>query len=172
MFRVESPVEVIDYNPTWARTFEEVRARVERCLSSLAGRIEHVGSTAVPGLAAKPIVDIDVLLAADGTLREAIARLGNVGYRYEGTLGVPGREAFRPPADLPYHHLYVCHPGSEEFARHVAFRDYLRGNPHAVHEYAELKRALAVKFRHDRTSYGEGKQAFIKDALLRAKRSR
>jgi GrpB-like predicted nucleotidyltransferase (UPF0157 family) len=102
----------------------------------------------------------------------AIARLDDLGYRHEGSLGIAGREAFSSPADMPYHHLYVCPPGSDEFARHVAFRDYLRGNAEAAREYASLKKALAIEFRHDRKPYADGKQAFIQDALRQAMQSR
>lgn len=161
------PVEITEYDPGWVRTFEEIRERVEPALAGLVGRVEHVGSTAVPGLAAKPIVDVDVLLLdGDGVLQDAIARLERLGYRHEGDLGVAGRQAFRPPADMPYHHLYVCVPGCEEFARHVAFRDHLRENAEAARRYAELKKALAAQFREDRQAYGEGKRGFI-DAALR-----
>lgn len=160
-------IEITDYDPTWAETFQQIRAKVQSCLGDLAGRTEHVGSTAVPGLAAKPIVDVDVLLGSTHALSEAIARLSRLGYRHEGDLGTAGREAFYPPADMPYHHLYVCPPDSDEFARHIAFRNYLRDHPEAADEYAGLKRALAAEYRNDREAYGRGKRAFIEDILRR-----
>lgn len=90
-----------------------------------AAAIEHVGSTAVPGLAAKPIIDMDVLLGSATDLPLVIAQLASVGYQHRGDLGVTGREAFRaPPNDLP-HHLYVCPPRSPEYMRHISFRGYL-----------------------------------------------
>ena len=169
---MSTPVEVVDYDPTWPRTFEKIRATIAACLAGLTSRIEHVGSTAVPGLAAKPIVDVDVLLDTNDVMPDAIARLSHLGYRHEGNLGIPGREAFSAPADMPHHHLYVCPPGSEEFGRHIAFRNYLRSHPVAAGEYAALKQALASQVRYDRKAYTNGKHAFVRDVLSRAKENR
>ena len=144
--------------------------RIVGCVGDLSSRVEHIGSTAVPGLAAKPTLDVDILLAGGDDLGEVIARLEQLGYRHEGKLGIEGREAFAPPTDMPYHHLYVCVPDSKEFTRHIAFRDYLRTHPEAAREYAELKKHLAAKFLHDRKRYAEGKRTFIETALLRAVR--
>jgi GrpB-like predicted nucleotidyltransferase (UPF0157 family) len=166
------PVIIVDYDPKWPEVFEALRARIAKALGNLAAAIEHVGSTAVPGLAAKPVVDIDVLLSSTGSLREAIERLAALGYADEGNLGVAGREAFRQPADQPAHHLYVCDPDSVEFLRHIAFRDYLRRHPESAKNYAELKRQLAVECGCDRARYGAGKDEFARDILRRAIPSR
>ena len=102
-----------------------LRSRIAAVLDELAISIEHVGSTAVPGLAAKPVIDIDVLLRSPTDLPVAIRRLAGLGYEHKGDLGVSGREAFRTNATAVPHHLYVCPPGSREFERHIAFRNYL-----------------------------------------------
>jgi len=98
---MSDPIVIEDYDPHWQEQFEVLRAQIAAVLRPLAAAIEHVGSTAVPGLAAKPIIDIDVLLRSAADLPEAITRLATLGYQHRGDLGVPGREAFdRPPMML------------------------------------------------------------------------
>ena len=156
-----NPVIVHDYDPLWPQEFELLRGRIVAALEDVAATIEHVGSTAVPGLSAKPIIDIDVLLASGSDLSLTIARLVSIGYEHQGDLGVPGREAFRAsPQELP-HHLYVCGPGSQAYLSHIAFRDYLRTHREDADAYAELKRELAFKFRNDRDAYTNAKSTFI-----------
>lgn len=142
--------------------------RLTDALGPLVQRIEHVGSTAVPGLPAKPVIDLDVVIATPADLPEVITRLRALGYRHEGDLGIAGREAFTDPDAAPAHHLYVCAAGSPELARHLTFRDYLRGHPAQARAYAELKRSLAERFRTDREAYSRGKATFIERALAAA----
>jgi GrpB-like predicted nucleotidyltransferase (UPF0157 family) len=159
-------IVVVDPDPAWPRVFETLRETIWPAVSDVALAIEHVGSTAVPGLAAKPIVDIDVVVPA-GRAPLAIARLVDVGYVHKGDLGVPGREAFGQPPGTPRHHLYVCEVGNTALANHLAVRDRLRADPAAARAYGELKRRLATQFADDVDAYVEGKTAFILD-LLRA----
>jgi GrpB-like predicted nucleotidyltransferase (UPF0157 family) len=170
--RMTEPVIVVDYDPKWQEVFAVLRERIGNTLGDLAAAIEHVGSTAVPGLAAKPVVDIDVLLSSAGRLQEAIKRLARLGYVHEGNLGIEGREAFRQPTDEPAHHLYVCAPDTTEFLRHIAFRDYLRFHPESARIYGELKRCLAMEYPSDRARYGSGKDEFVREVLRRASPSR
>ena len=142
-----NPVIVVDYDPNWPLFFEMLRQRLSRALGEMAATVEHVGSTAVPNLAAKPIIDIDVLLASEALLPSAIERLADVGYIHQGNLGIPEREAFMALVNDPPHHLYVCPPSSAEFRRHIAFRDYLRAHPRDAKAYGDLKTALAQRFR-------------------------
>jgi GrpB-like predicted nucleotidyltransferase (UPF0157 family) len=165
---VPDPVVVADYDPGWPALFAQLRDRLAAALGPLAVRIEHVGSTAVPGLAAKPIIDLDVVVATPGDLPAVMDRLRLLGYTHEGDLGVPGRDAFTAPPGSPPHHLYACPLGSPALARHLALRDLLRADPEAADAYADLKRTLATRFRHDRVAYTEGKTTFI-DALLAAR---
>src|ERR1700687_2280992 len=120
-----NPVIILGYDPNWPGLFQSLRKRIAETLGGMAAAIEHVGSTAVPGLAAKPIIDIDVLLVSETMLPEAIDRIASLGYIHRGNLGIPEREAFFAPANDPPHHLYVCPSCSAEFRRHMAFRDYL-----------------------------------------------
>src|SRR5580765_2056212 len=154
-------VEVCDYDEGWSRTFESLAARIRPALGDLVDRIEHVGSTAVPGLAARPIIDIDVVIKNGTQLQDAIARLAAIGYQHEGDLGIRGREAFRQPASLPIHHLYVCARDAPELKRHLHFRDDLVWSKTLRSRYADLKRQLAVKFPNDRQAYVLGKSEFI-----------
>jgi GrpB-like predicted nucleotidyltransferase (UPF0157 family) len=158
-------VVVVDYDPAWPATFRRLRERVVQALGSLALAVEHVGSTAVPGLAAKPIVDLDVVIADRGDLPEVVRRLQPFGYHHEGDLGVPGREAFTTPPGSPAHHLYVCAAGSEPLLRHLAFRDALRTDARTAGAYADLKRSLAAWLGHDRVAYTEGKSGFVEQVL-------
>ncbi|HEY6497445.1 MAG TPA: GrpB family protein, partial [Trebonia sp.] len=134
-----APVEIVDYDPRWPQTFASLRDRIAAAVGPLARRIEHVGSTAVPGLPAKPVIDLDVVIATPAEVPEVIARLGTLGYRHEGDLGITGREAFAGPIGGPAHHLYVCAADGRELARHLALRDYLRTHPEQARAYAELK---------------------------------
>jgi GrpB-like predicted nucleotidyltransferase (UPF0157 family) len=105
-----APITIEDYDPLWPEKFETLRSRIAQVLNELATAIEHVGSTAVPGLAAKPIIDVDILLRSATDLPIVCTRLGSLGYEHRGDLGVAGREAFRtPPGQIP-HHLYTCTP--------------------------------------------------------------
>lgn len=144
-----------------------LRSRIAAVLKELALSIEHVGSTAVPGLAAKPVIDIDVLLKSSTDLPLVIARLAELGYEHRGDLGVSGREAFRARAEAVQHHLYVCPPESREYKRHIAFRNYLRTHAADADDYALLKREHARKFGSDREGYSQAKNEFVQRILQR-----
>jgi GrpB-like predicted nucleotidyltransferase (UPF0157 family) len=163
-----NPVVVVDYDPAWPELFEFFRGRVMGALDGLAAGVEHVGSTSVFGLAAKPIIDMDVLLVSAAALPAAIERLASLGYIHQGDLGIPEREAFRRPAGERAHHLYACPPNSPEFRRHLAFRDYLRSHPKEAKAYGDLKKALALKFPLDREAYMAGKGELVTELLSRA----
>jgi GrpB-like predicted nucleotidyltransferase (UPF0157 family) len=166
--RRPEPVEVVEYDPAWPEEFERLKARVVSLLGELVQRVEHVGSTAVPGLAAKPIVDLYVVVETDGR-EEAIARLAAAGYVHEGELGVPGRAGFAWPAGEARHHLYLCAPDHEGLETLVRFRDHLRTNPDDATAYGELKERLATRHRDDREAYAQGKTAFIEGLLERSR---
>jgi GrpB-like predicted nucleotidyltransferase (UPF0157 family) len=162
-----SAVIIENYDPRWPAQFETLRSRLASSLNGLAITIEHVGRTSVPGLAAKPIIDIDVLLRSPDDLPPAIAALASIGYRHRGDLGIPGREAFRAPAgDFP-HHLYVC-PTDTEYRRHLSFRDHLRAHMEDANAYAALKRELALKFGEDREGYNNAKREFVERTLRKS----
>ena len=163
------PVVVVPYDPAWAASFARVRERLAPVLGALAVGIEHVGSTAVPGLDAKPIVDIDVVIRHVDDLGAVVERLATLGYAHLGDLGIVGREAFRSPPGVPRHHLYVCAAGAGPLQAHLTLRDALRGDRELAAAYAALKRDLAERFRDDRDAYSEGKSVFITAVLRRAR---
>ena len=157
-----------DYDPQWPSVFEDLRKRITAALGLLVIGIEHVGSTAVPNMCAKPIIDIDVIVEPEN-VQAAIAAGEARGYRHEGNWGIDGREAFRWTAEFPEHHLYVCPKDSPALERHLLFRDYLRTHPEAAQRYAELKKDLARQFHDDRSKYQDAKAAFIESLVQEAK---
>ena len=162
--RADDLIEVAAYDERWPVRFAERRKRLAAALGMVAVRIEHVGSTAVPGLAAKPIIDIQVSVADtedEAAYRSAIESTG-----LQLRLREPGRRYFRPPADRPRDvHVHVCEAGSAWELEHLLFRDYLRAQPAARLAYAELKRDLAGRYPDDRLAYTDAKSAFTLDAL-------
>jgi len=118
-----STILVVDYDPSWPRVFAGLRDAIWRVVDDIAISIEHVGSTSVPGLAAKPVVDIDVVVRAN-QVTSGIARLARLGYLHVGDRGIPQREAFESPALSARHHLYLCPERSPALANHLAIRNY------------------------------------------------
>lgn len=165
--REDNAIRVVEYDAAWPLRFQTLAARVRALLKARVARVEHIGSTSVPGLAAKPILDIDVVVRAAADLEPSIRELEKAGYRYEGDLGVAGRETLRRPPDSAPHHLYLLVEGSRELRRHLAFRDALRADRALCEEYAAVKRALAQRFHDDRRAYTSGKSDFIEATLNR-----
>lgn len=127
--------------------------------------IEHIGSTSVEGMSAKPCIDIDVIIKDYSVFDEIVRRLGAIGYIHEGNLGIKDREAFKY-ADKPHltmHHLYVCPQYSEELRRHITFRDFLRHDPEAVKEYSLVKEKAAGSYPNDIDQYMEYKSWCIEE---------
>jgi GrpB-like predicted nucleotidyltransferase (UPF0157 family) len=136
-------------------------------VSDLALAVEHVGSTSVPGLAAKPIIDLDIVIPSRNELPVIVKRLAALGYAHRGNLGIEDRDAFSEPVNQPEHHLYVCPRDSLALRNHMVFRNHLRAHPCDAAEYAGLKRRLAEKFSLTIGRYIEGKSAFILSILAR-----
>lgn len=160
------PVVIVEYDPAWPGLFNTLKSSIELALGEVALSIEHVGSTSVPGLAAKPIIDMDVVVRAED-LSHAIALLATIGYIHDGDGGIPGRERFRPPTGLAKHHLYICAEDNAELLRHILFRDYLRAHPESAAEYGMLKKCLAAAYGDDREGYSVAKTEFITAILNR-----
>jgi GrpB-like predicted nucleotidyltransferase (UPF0157 family) len=154
------------YNPEWPVWFDQIRAALEAALDGAHLDIEHVGSTAVPGMSAKPIIDIDIVIANDRfeVVKESLTRLG---YDHRGDLGIIGREAFgltddQPlKAQLPPHHLYVCPEESPELKRHLYFREWLKRNQPERDYYAHKKMLIAELCDHDRRMYAQVKEIVL-----------
>ena len=151
------------YDEMWNQDFISISNEIRDALGELALRIEHVGSTSVPGLSAKPVIDIDVVIRDHSVLDEVVSRLAKIGYQHEGNLGIAGREAFgyEGKEHLKEHHLYVCPEDSPELKRHTAFRDYLRSHPEAVREYSRIKEEAAALYPYDIDGYIRHKSPVI-----------
>lgn len=166
---MQPPAAVLDYDPAWRDAFQRIRQHLAPALQGIAERIEHVGSTAVPGLAAKPIIDVDVVVASADRVQDVITALPDLGYEHRGNLGIEGREAFSTPEGLPYHHLYVVVNGNEAYRDHIDVRDFLLSHPDAAAEYAQRKRELEPLLTTDRDLYVERKGEFVEELLRRAR---
>ena len=155
-------VRVLPYDVMWKDYFEAIKMELVEALGNLPISIEHVGSTSVEGLAAKPIIDIDVVVKPED-VSKAIELLEDYDYIHEGNLGIEGREAFAydGKTHLQEHHLYVCPEDSQELKRHLAFRDYLRTHSDAVREYSRIKEEGARVSPSDKDKYMEHKTPFI-----------
>jgi GrpB-like predicted nucleotidyltransferase (UPF0157 family) len=164
-------VELVPHDPAWSTAFREEAALLRAALGDHTVQIEHVGSTSIPGLEAKPILDIVVAVRDPSQLVAFAAAVAPLGYQYKPDPTDPGRLYFvKRLADghTTTHHLNLCELGSECWVTHVAFRDYLLAHPEAREEYRALKHDLAERFRHDRPAYTEGKAAFIQSILAKA----
>lgn len=161
-------IRVVDYDPAWPRLFEALRLEIEQRLGDLRPDIHHVGSTAVPGLAAKPKIDIDALVRAD-RLPEAVERMRAVeAYAFHGDPYGDGKWTFTRPHGGYGERLYLCAPDNAMHEKRVIFRDYLRAHTERADAYANLKRALAVQASDDWDSYTAGKSAFVAETVARA----
>jgi len=169
--RVTADIEVSDYDPAWVDWFAQLSARIWPAVQDIARRIDHVGSTSVPGLAAKPIIDMDIVVASEADVRPVITRLAGIGYRWRGDLGIPGREAFARPAgvNLPRHHLYLVVENSKPHLDHWLLRDLLREDPAARARYAGLKRQNVDLAGGDMEVYVAAKAALVAELLTRAR---
>lgn len=159
-------VRVVPYQAGWPALYAAEVARVASVLAAtgVALRLEHTGSTAVPGLAAKPIIDILAGLAGEDDRAAVIVGLKAAGYQHRGEQEIPGRDFFRRGEPRQYH-LHLTVEGSAFWDDHLTFRDWLRTNPAAGEEYAALKEALAARHPGDREAYIEGKTAFVEGVL-------
>jgi GrpB-like predicted nucleotidyltransferase (UPF0157 family) len=163
-------IEVIDYDPSWPTIYRREAERIQQACAGIIIAIEHIGSTSVPGLAAKPVIDIMPGVAAYPDGMRTIEPLTQLGYVYYGDNGIPGRFYF----DLRYElrtvmHVHLFQIGVENWIRHLLFRDYLRAHPEVSNQYAALKRDLALCYRDDRVAYTNAKSEFIISTVAQAR---
>ncbi len=158
-------VVVLPYDKEWASDFQKIKAELEDAIGELILRIEHVGSTSVTGMSAKPCIDLDVVITDDSRLPAVIRGLEAIGYIHEGDLGIKGREAFKYTIKphLQNHHLYVCPQDSEELHRHLTFRDYLKSHPEAVAAYSRVKETAARLYPDSIDGYMAYKSSCIEE---------
>ena len=162
-------VIVLPYDSAWKSAFEEIKHEIERTIGDLIIGIEHVGSTAVEGLSAKPVIDMDVVIRDYSVFPLVVSGLETIGYHHEGDLGIRDREAFRysGKSHLQAHHLYVCPLHSRELHRHITFRDFLRNNPDAVQKYSSVKETAAKLYPNNIEKYIAYKSPCIEELYKR-----
>jgi len=161
-------IEVVEYDPCWPLLFRERAERLRRGLGGVAMRIDHIGSTSIPGLAAKPIIDIQISVAALEPTEPFHEPLDALGYVFRSDNAERTKRYFREAPGSRREHIHVRRAGSfgEQFA--LLFRDYMRMHPDEAHAYAVLKRELAERYREDRHGYTDAKQPFIWEVMQRA----
>ena len=163
-------VKLVPYSQEWPEIFEKEKALILRAIGEQVADVQHIGSTSVPGLYAKPIIDIAAgVHSLDVEGRMCTKPLERIGYVCKNDAGVPGRIFFsKGREDLMTHHLDVVEYGGIAWNNYIRFREYMRSHKKAREEYAKLKKALAGKFANDRDSYTAKKEEFIKRILLLA----
>ena len=168
-------IVIEEYSSGWPLAFAQLQSVYRSHLGSYVAAVEHVGSTSVEGLPAKPVIDIDLIIEDSALLKPVITVLQELGYQHVGDMGITGREAFKrtsshAPVDgssrtWPPHHLYVCTAGNISLKNHLAFRNYLRSHMKKAKAYGELKKRLAKDYPDDIDAYVSGKTEFITGVL-------
>jgi GrpB-like predicted nucleotidyltransferase (UPF0157 family) len=170
--KMNDAVIIIPYDPAWPKQYDEEKQRLQRALGSLILQVEHIGSTAVPGLGAKPIIDIMIALKDITDVTGCVLPLKNIGYEHLGENGISGRHFFRKlskETGIRTHHLHIVGAGNEFVEKHLFFRDYLRTHPETAQQYYQLKKELAAKHSIDRDFYTNEKASFIEAILVKSK---
>lgn len=156
-------VEVSSYREKWTFNFAEEAEKLKLIFGDVVVAIHHIGSTSVPGLKAKPIIDIMPVVQDIGILDHYNQAMRNIGYEPKGENGIPGRRYFQKGGDNRTHHVHFYEVGNIEIKRHLAFRDYLKSHPEAMKRYGELKERLAQQFPYDVDSYIKGKELLVNE---------
>ena len=155
-------VELVPHNPEWSQQADQEISRLLEGLSVPIIGIYHIGSTSVPDIKAKPILDFVMEVDNQEAVMSSIAEFESLGYQSKGEFGIPGRQFFTRDTDGERtHHLHVFQKGHPDIERHTVFRDYLRANPEAAREYEKLKEKLAKRFPKQSGNYTEAKSDFI-----------
>ena len=168
-------IEVVDQTPEWSALFEKEAAHLAVIFGTQLVAIYHIGSTAIPGIKAKPIIDILVVIKHIETIETFNAPMQQLGYRPRGECldnpipGTPGRFYFSKDTErVRTHQVHVCQQGHADIDDKLAFRDYLREHREEAEEYSRLKERLAAEHRHDIVGYIQGKDAFVQSIIAHA----
>ena len=169
-FKDSRKVEVVPHDPTWQVSFIEESKQIALAMGSNVVTIHHIGSTAIPNIYAKPIIDFLIEVKDIAKVDDRNPAMAALGYEAMGEFGIPGRRFFRKnnSAGKRTHHLHAFEAKSAEVKRHLAFRDYTIAHPEVAQKYSELKRELAKKYPEDIQGYMNGKNGFIKEVEKKA----
>jgi GrpB-like predicted nucleotidyltransferase (UPF0157 family) len=162
-------VEVVTYKKEWSKLFHDECQKLEDIFGPEMMNVYHIGSTAIPAIHAKPVIDILAVVKDVECVADFNKEMEELGYDAKGENGIAGRRFFRKGGDERTHHIHMFQKGHEEIARHLAFRDYLLSHPDVAQEYSRLKQRLAAEFPDDIKGYVNGKNDFIKKVDEKAK---
>jgi GrpB-like predicted nucleotidyltransferase (UPF0157 family) len=162
-------VEVVSYNPNWKKMYKEESEKIKNILNDIIIDIHHIGSTAIPGIKAKPVIDILVEVKDIEGVDQYNYKMKELGYEAMGEYGIPKRRFFRKGANKRTHHIHIFQSGNEEIERHINFKEYLIAHPDKAREYSKLKEELANKYTYDVENYTNHKSDFIKEIDRKAK---
>jgi GrpB-like predicted nucleotidyltransferase (UPF0157 family) len=163
-------IRVVAYDLAWPAAFEQEALILAAILGDGLITIHHIGSTAVPGLPAKPVIDMMPLVRDIEGVDRLVPVMSEAGYYSWGEHGIPGRRLFTKGGDEHRtHNVHIFQIDNPEVSRHLDFRDYLRAHPQVARQYAQLKMELAPQFPNDITAYNQGKDSFIKEMERRAR---
>ena len=165
LWRVREPIVLAPHDPQWLTAAAAECCRIARACGPAVLRVEHIGSTSVPGLVAKPVLDLMPVVRTFEEGFACVAPLRAMGYWYAGEFGITGRHLFVKGSPRT-HHAHMLVEGSKEALRHLAVRDVLRADPEAAARYAALKRTLATRFGDDREAYSDAKTAFMRELFV------
>lgn len=161
-------VRLVEYDARWPALFAAEHRRIRDQCGTLTLRLEHIGGTSIPGMLAKPVLDIAAGLPRGMSIQDCVAALTRAGYEHRGERGVPGRHYFRRGQPRSYH-LHLVEEDGPLWRDYVAFRDYLRAHPEAARQFADLKRVLAARFSRDREAYMNAKALHVEEILRLAR---
>ncbi len=168
---MSNPVAVVDYDPQWPIVYKKEKVEILRVIGDKVVAIEHIGSTAVSGMGAKPIIDIMVAVRHLSDTNECIQPLQSIGYEYvaKPETQIPEWRYFRKGPQEAHRHLHMVELTGDFWRQNLLFRDYLRSHPEVVREYYELKEQLAIEFGLDRKAYTDAKASFIQSVIAKAR---
>ena len=160
---------VVSYNPNWKDMYKEESEKIKNVLSDIIIDIHHIGSTAIPGIKAKPVIDIHVEVKDIEGVAQYNRKMKEFEYEAMGEYGIPKRRFFRRGGNKRTHHIHIFQVGNEEIERHINFKEYLISHPDKGQEYSKLKEKLANKYTYNVENYTNGKSDFIKEIDKKAK---
>ena len=162
-------VGVVSYNPNWKNMYKEESEKIKNILNDIIIDIHHIGSTAIPEIKAKPVIDILVEVKDIEGVDQYNHKMKELGYKAMGEYGIPKRRFFRKGESNRTHHIHIFQTGNEEIERHINFKEYLIAHPDKAREYSKLKEELVNKYTYDVENYTNGKSDFIKEIDRKAK---
>ena len=167
---MQRKIEVVPYDPGWVSEFENEGKRILQALGETVARLHHIGSTAIPGISTKPIIDFLLEVYDIVELDEKSSALEGLGHEAKGEFGIPGRRYYRKndTSGVRSHQIHAFGVESPEIEGHLVFRDYMSNHADEARAYGELKQSLAMQHPHDIQAYMDGKDAFIKEHLAKA----